>query len=148
MIADAARGERCFVDTNILVYAHDTSEGLKREVARGVITALWASRSGCVSVQVLQELFVTLTRKVSLPLSARAATTVVEDLTAWTLHAPNGRDILAAIAVHERAWVTFWDAMILTSARSLGCRVLYSEDLGAGQRDDGVLVVNPFAETR
>ena len=95
-------------------------------------------------MQVLQELFVNLTRKVPKPLSAREAAVLVEDLFAWTVHSPGPRDVLYAIELHERAGVSFWDAMILTSARSLGCRVLYSEDLSAGQSYDGVLVVNPF----
>jgi predicted nucleic acid-binding protein len=144
MSAEARGGERCFVDTDLFVYAHDESAGRKREVARDLISALWESRSGCASVQVLQELFVNLTRKVPKPLSVREAAALIEDLSAWTLHSPGVRDVLYAIELHERMDVSFWDAMILTSANSLGCRVLYSEDLSAGQRYDGVLVVNPF----
>ena len=144
MSAETAGRERRFVDTNLLVYAHDESAGQKREVARGLLAELWVSREGCASVQVLQELFVSLTRKVSKPLPTRKAAALVEDLSAWTVHSPGPRDVLSAIELHERMSVSFWDAMILTSARSLGCRVLYSEDLNAGQSYDGVLVVNPF----
>ena len=144
MTAETRGWERRFVDTNLFVYAHDESAGRKREVARGIIAGLWESREGCASVQVLQELFVNLTRKVPKPLPARDVASLVEDLSAWTVHAPGSRDVLSAIELHERAGVSFWDAMILTSARSLGCRVLYSEDLNAGQSYDGVRVVNPF----
>ena len=144
MSAEARGGQRHFVDTNIFVYAHDESASRKREAARALISGLWGSRLGCVSVQVLQELFVNLTRKVPNPLSARDAATLIEDLSAWTVHSPGVRDVLSAIELHERMSVSFWDAMILTSARSLGCRVLYSEDLSAGQSYDDVLVVNPF----
>lgn len=144
MSAEARSGERYFVDTNLFVYAHDESAGHQREVARDLISGLWESRSGCASVQVLQELFVNLTRKVPKPLSAREAAALIEDLSAWTVHSPGVRDVLYAIELHERIGVSFWDAMILTSATSLGCRVLYSEDLSAGQTYDGVLVVNPF----
>lgn len=144
MSAEARDGGRRFVDSNLFVYAHDASAGRKREVARDLIAGLWESRSGCLSVQVLQELFVNLTRKVPKPLPARDAATLVEDLSAWRVHSPGPRDVLAAIEFHEKTGVSFWDAMILTSARSLGCRVLYSEDLNAGQSYDGVLVVNPF----
>ncbi len=144
MSAEARGRERCFVDTNLFVYAHDHSAGRKREVARDLIAGLWETRAGCASVQVLQELFVNLTRKVPRPLPARDAASLVEDLSAWTVHSPGPRDVLSAIELHERAGVSFWDAMILTSARSLGCRILYSEDLNAGQSYDGVLVVNPF----
>ena len=144
MSAETRGGERCFVDTNLFVYAYDESAGRKREVARDLVSGLWESRSGCASVQVLQELFVNLTRKVPKPLSAREVAALIEDLSAWTVHSPGVRDVLYAIELHERMDVSFWDAMILTSANSLGCRVLYSEDLSAGHSYDGVLVVNPF----
>lgn len=144
MSAEVRRGERRFVDSNLFVYSHDASAGRKREVAGDLISGLWRSREGCVSVQVLQELFVNLTRKVPRPLSARDAATLVDDLCAWTVHSPEPREVLSAIELHERAGVSFRDAMILTSARSLGCRILYSEDLNPGQSYDGVEVINPF----
>ena len=144
MIAESRGRERRFVDTNLFVYAHDKSARYKRETARGLIEGLWESREGCASVQVLQELFVNLTRKVPKPLPARDVASLVEDLSVWTVHSPGPRDVLSAIELHERAGVSFWDAMILTSARSLGCQILYSEDLNAGQSYDGVRVVNPF----
>lgn len=143
-VAGAGDEGRRFVDTNLFVYAHDSSAGRKAEVSHGVIAGLWESRRGCVSVQVMQELFVSLTRKVPRPLSARDVAALVQDLAAWTVHSPRSRDVIHAIDLHERTGVSFWDAMILTSARSLGCSVLYSEDLNAGQSYDGVLVVNPF----
>lgn len=132
------------MDTNVLVYAHDTSAGEKREVAQGLVAGLWESREGCVSVQVLQELFVGLTRKVANPLPVLEAAALVEDLSAWRIHAPVPRDVLSAIELHKRVGVSFWDAMIVCSARALGCGALLSEDLNAGQSYDGVLVVNPF----
>lgn len=145
MSAETRGWERCFVDTNLFVYAYDSSAGRKREVARDLISGLWDSREGCASIQVLQEFFVNITRKVPEPLSVRDAATLVEDLSAWTIHTPGPRDVLSAIEFHERMDVSFWDAMILTSARSLGCQVLYSEDLNAGQGYDGVRVENPLA---
>lgn len=149
MSAEERSGERRFVDSNVFVYAYDASAGRKREVARDLIVGLWGSRSGCASVQVLQELFANLTRKVSKPISAREAAAVIEDLSAWRVHSPVPGDVLSAVELHERTGVSFWDAMILTSARSLGCRVLYSEDLNTGQSYDGVVVANPFeAEER
>jgi predicted nucleic acid-binding protein len=144
MSAEVRGAQRHFVDTNIFVYAHDESARRKGEVARALIGGLWESRVGCASVQVMQELFVNLTRKVPKPLTVRDAAALIEDLSAWTVHSPGVRDVLSAIELYERMGVSFWDAMILTSARSLGCRVLYSEDLSAGQSYDGVLVVNPF----
>lgn len=145
MSAETRGWERRFVDTNLFVYAYDSSAGRKREVARDLISGLWDSREGCASIQVLQEFFVNITRKVPEPLSVRDTATLVEDLSAWTIHTPGPRDVLSAIEFHERMDVSFWDAMILTSARSLGCQVLYSEDLNAGQSYDGVRVENPLA---
>lgn len=144
MSAETRGWERRFVDTNLFVYAYDSSAGRKRDVARDLISGLWDSREGCASVQVLQELFVNITRKVPETLSVRDAATLVEDLSAWTIHTPGPRDVLSAIEFHERMDVSFWDAMVLTSARSLGCQVLYSEDLNAGQSYDGVRVENPL----
>ena len=137
--------ERAFVDTNVLVYAHDATAGTKRDHARAIVRDLWRSEGGCLSVQVLQEFFVTATRKIPHPLDARTAATAVEDFSHWMTHAPNAGDVIAAIELHERHDLSFWDAMIVHSAASLGCGTLYSEDLNAGQRYDGVLVVDPFA---
>jgi predicted nucleic acid-binding protein len=136
---------RAFVDTNVLVYAHDETAGPKRSTAGALVGRLWESGHGCVSIQVLQELFVTLTGKLPRSLDADAATNAVEDFARWTVHAPGTEDVLAAIRLHERHHISFWDAMIIRSAGQLGCDVLYTEDLNAGQQYDGVKVVNPFA---
>lgn len=136
--------DRQFVDTNILVYAHDASAGVKHARARNLVEDLWQSRSGCVSVQVLQEFFVTVTRKVPKPLNAAAAAQVVGDLARWHVHAPVADDVLAAIDIHQRAGVSFWDAMILRSARQLGSQVVHSDDLNPGQDYEGVRVTNPL----
>ena len=136
---------RAFVDTNILVYAHDTTAGTKRKVSAALIEGLWESGHGCVSIQVLQELFVTLTRKLAQRVEGDAAQHVVADFARWTVHVPDAEDVLAAIDLHERYRISFWDAMIARSAAQLGCNVLYSEDLSPGQQYDGVVVVDPFA---
>ncbi|MGQ0572144.1 MAG: PIN domain-containing protein [Armatimonadota bacterium] len=136
---------RQFVDTNVVVYAHDDSAGPKRQRARALIEELWAARSGCVSIQVLQEVYITLTGKVPKRLEAATATTIVGDLSRWRVHAPSADDVLRAIALHRRHSIRFWDAMILWSATQLGCGILWSEDLNPGQVYDGVQVLNPFA---
>ena len=136
---------RSFVDTNVFVYAHDATAGPKLERARALVGDRWRSRDGCLSVQVLQELFVTLTRRIATPLDSPTAATVVGDYAKWTIHAPASADVLAAIELHQRSSISFWDAMIVQSAAALGCDILYSEDLNAGQRYGGVQVVDPFA---
>lgn len=140
-------GSRSFVDTNVLVYAYDATAGTKRERARALLTDLWETGEGCLSVQVLQEFFVNVTRKVAKPLDVDTAVTILADLSHWHLHAPAADDVLAAVELHRNATVSFWDAMILHSAGELGCEVVYSEDLNPGQRFDGVVVRNPFAHS-
>jgi predicted nucleic acid-binding protein len=137
-------GKRRFVDTNVLVYAHDDSAGGKRDQARALVEQLWQSRDGCLSVQVLQEFFVTVTRKIAKPLDAETAKEIIADLSRWYVHVPAPDDVLAAIDIHQRAGISFWDAMIVRSAAEIGCSVLYSEDLNASQEYFGVRVENPF----
>ena len=139
-------GSRQFVDTNILVYAHDVTAGDKHAVARALVEELWEARDGCLSVQVLQEFFVTTTRKIPKPLDLPAAAQIIEDLTHWHVHTPAAADVLAAIDIHQRMGTSFWDAMILRSAKELECQILYSEDLNSGQEYDGVLLRNPFLD--
>jgi len=137
-------GSRQFVDTNVLVYAHDLTAGAKHDRARALIEELWDTRQGCLSIQVLQEFFVTTTRKIPRPLDATDAARIIEELAHWHVHAPAAADVLAAIDVHRHARVSFWDAMILRSAKELGCNIVHSEDLNSGQEYEGVEVRNPF----
>jgi predicted nucleic acid-binding protein len=138
-------GNRQFVDTNILVYAHDVTAGDKHSRARVLVEELWDTRQGCLSVQALQEFFVTTTRKIPKPLEAQAAAQIIDDLAHWHVHSPAVTDVRAAIDIHRRTGASFWDAMILRSAQELGCQILHSEDLNAGQGCDGVEVRNPFS---
>jgi predicted nucleic acid-binding protein len=139
-------GNRRFVDTNILVYAHDTSAGGKQERARALVEQLWNSREGCLSVQILQEFFVTVTRKIPKPLDAATAKELVADLSRWYVHVPSADDVLGAIGLHQRTGISFWDAMIVCSAVEIGCGVIYSEDLNHGQLYDGTRIENPFRD--
>jgi predicted nucleic acid-binding protein len=133
-----------FVDTNVLVYAHDTSAREKRTRAVALLDDLWASGQGCLSIQVLQEFYVTVTRKVPQPLSPRSASQIIEDLATWRLHEPDVEDVLDAIRFQETYRISFWDAMIVTSAMRLGCGLLWSEDLNTGQDYGPVTVRSPF----
>ena len=137
-------GNRKFVDANVLVYAHDLTAGDKRSRSRALLDDLWDTRQGCLSVQVLQEFFVTTTRKIPKPLDPSAAAQIISDLARWHVHAPAAPDVLAAIDIQQQAGTSFWHAMILRSAQELGCPVLYSEDLNAGQSYAGIRVSNPF----
>jgi|SRR5579875_1320751 predicted nucleic acid-binding protein len=140
-------GNRSFVDSNVLVYAHDATAGDKRDRAHALLAELWESREGCLSVQVLQEFFVTVTRKIPKPLDTDSAAQAIADFSRWRVHSPDASDVLGAIDIHRRQKISFWDGMIVRSAARLGCAKLYSEDLSPGQDYEGVEVRNPFAMT-
>ncbi len=133
-----------FVDTNVLVYAHDGSAGLKHKQAQHLLQNLWDSETGCLSIQVLQEFYVTVTRKVAKPLSTEQASQIINALGTWRIHSPTVQDVRQAIAIQTRYDVSFWDAMIIRSAARHGCVTLWSEDLNAGQLYERVRVANPF----
>lgn len=141
---DSGEAGRAFVDSNILLYAHDRSAGDKREAARDLVETLWRRGSGYLSVQVLQEFFVNVSRKLQRPLEAEQARQIIEDYSHWMVHRPGSQDVLAAIDIHRHSQISFWDAMIVRSAAAAGCEVLYSEDLNPGQTYEGVRVENPF----
>ena len=133
-----------FVDTNILIYAHDISAGQKHSRAKELMRDLWQSEEGCLSIQVLQEFYVNVTQKVAKPLPAEAAAQIIADLSVWEVHCPRTEDVLDAIRLQKRYQISFWDAMILASALQLGCHVLWSEDLNPAQVYDQVEVQSPF----
>lgn len=133
-----------FVDTNILVYAHDRTAADKAEAASALIGRLWIEGTGAISVQVLQEFFVTVTTKVARPLEPSSAIEAMADYARWRVHSPTAGDVLAAAEAQRRNRTSFWDAMIVRSAHQLGCSLLWSEDLAHGRRYDGVLVKNPL----
>jgi predicted nucleic acid-binding protein len=135
-----------FCDTNILVYAYDTSAGGKRDRAKQLLERLWDSENGAVSIQILQEFFVSLTRKVVRPLSRNDARTIVADMATWQVVIPTVDDVLAAIDGTARWKISFWDAMVLVTASRADATVLWSEDLSDGQTYDGVVARNPFRD--
>ncbi len=135
-----------FCDTNVLVYAYDASAGDKHQRAKRLLQQLWESGNGVISIQVLQELFVALTRKVAHPLSIHDARGIMADIATWHVVEPTRGDVLEAIDATARWQVSFWDAMVLTAARKARAPTLWSEDLSDGQSYDGTTVHNPFAE--
>jgi len=135
---------KTFVDTNILVYAHDTETGTRHERAREAIEELWHSGQGVVSTQVLQEFFVNVRSKTKRPPSLQDAKRIIQDYLTWEVVVNDGPAIVRAIEIEERYQVSFWDAMILQSAETAGVDVLLSEDLSHGQQYGGVQVRNPF----
>jgi predicted nucleic acid-binding protein len=134
---------RSFFDTNILIYADDKSAPAKQKRALDLVATHRRAGTGVVSTQVLQEYFVTVTRK--LGVDARVARRKVELLAEFDVAAPGVVDILGAIDLHRLHGFSFWDSLILRSAMQSGCTVLLTEDLQESREVDGVSIVNPFA---
>jgi predicted nucleic acid-binding protein len=133
---------RSFFDTNILVYADDKAAPAKQRTALDLVAEHRRARTGVVSLQVLQEYFVTVTKK--LQVDAAVARRKVELLAEFDVASPEVSDILAAIDLHRLHGISFWDALILRSAKQAGCGVLLSEDMQESREIDGVRIVNPF----
>jgi predicted nucleic acid-binding protein len=136
---------RSFVDTNVLVYAYDSEAGAKHDMANRLLIQLWNDRAGATSIQVLQEFYVTVTRKLPKPLPKRTAREVVATYDAWAPHRSTVDDIVVASELEERHQLSFWDALIVVSAQQATSAILLSEDLQDGQRFGSVKVSNPFA---
>jgi len=132
-----------FVDTNILIYAHDREAGPKHERARRLIEHLWTTGQGVLSTQVLQELCVNLRRRVAHPLPSDEIAKLIEDYLSWEIVINTPQAIAAALGIEKRYKVSYWDALILHAAESCGAAVLYSEDLSHGRRYGAVEVVDP-----
>lgn len=137
-----------FVDTNILMYAHDVSAGAKHQRAKALVEDLWRTRSGVVSTQVLQELCVNLRRKAGRPLELNATRELIADYLSWHVLVNTGESILQALALEERFRISFWDALVVQAAQASGAEVLYSEDLSDGRVYGTVRVVNPLVPAR
>ena len=136
--------DKVFVDTNILVYAHDLDAGNKHGLAADVVSRLWESRNGVLSTQVLQEFYVTLTRKVSSPLSKLEARKLVQKYSLWHVVLNDPTIISQASEIEENYNLSFWDALILSAAYSQNVPTILTEDLTHGQYIEGVLIKNPF----
>jgi predicted nucleic acid-binding protein len=133
---------RTFLDTNVLVYSDDPRDPAKQARALDLIKDHLRLRNGVVSLQVLQEYFVTATGK--LKLRAELAKQRIEVFAKFHVAAPTVNDILGAIDIHRLHSFSFWDALVLRVAKQTGCRVLLSEDMQHGREFEGVKIVNPF----
>ncbi|MEO7143565.1 MAG: PIN domain-containing protein [Bryobacteraceae bacterium] len=131
----------CFFDTNVLVYIHDATAPDKQNTAEALFRTHFYNRTLAISTQVLQEFYVTVSRKIS-PDAAALLTGEYADLNPITIQPA---DILEAIRLQKRWKIAFWDALILASAKAAGAEVLYTEDFSSGQHYDGINAQNPFA---
>jgi predicted nucleic acid-binding protein len=133
-----------FVDTNVLIYAYDRTAGARHQAASALMRALWRRGGAVLSTQVLQEMYVNITRKVPEPLSPTAARGLLDAYCAWQVEQASCATVLRASEVQARHKLSFWDALIVATATQGGADVLLTEDLNAGQVIDGLRVVDPF----
>ena len=133
-----------FVDTNVLVYAHDASETVKQPIAQDLLDRLWAVRRGTLSTQILQEFYVVATRKLTTPLSRPEAREIIDLYSTWPVVVIDSVLIVSASRLEDRHRLSFWDALVVEAARLAGADLLLSEDLQHGRVIEGVRIVNPF----
>jgi predicted nucleic acid-binding protein len=138
--------DKIFLDTNIIVYAHDRSSGDKHADAREIMDYLWENRKGVISVQVLQEFFVCVTKKISKPLPIKNARDILDYLSTWDVVANDKHITLKAIDIQERYQFSFWDSLIIQAAIQGQARIVLSEDLPGGQVVKDLKILNPFTE--
>lgn len=135
---------KIFLDTNILVYGHDADAGQKHGMARDILAELWNLGTGVLSVQVLQEFYVTMTRKVLHPLPSNRARHIIQDYFSWHIEVNDPLSVLVASRIEENYKISFWDALIVAAASKAKTVKILTEDLQAGQTMEGILIVNPF----
>ncbi len=137
---------RTFFDTNVLVYLFDEDSPAKRRRATDLFAG--CAREGLIllSPQVLQEFYVTVTRKLARPLSPEAALSAVTHLNALPLVPVDGETVLRAVGLHQSASLSLWDALIVQAALEGSCRTILSEDMQHGRRFGELVIENPFAE--
>jgi predicted nucleic acid-binding protein len=136
--------DKTFIDTNILVYAHDIDAGERHDLAKEILFQLWETRLGILSTQVLEEFYVTLTRKIPKPIKRPAARRIVKRYFSWEVIINNPNIILQASEIEEGYKISFWDALIVSAAYSGNASVILTEDLNPGQHVEGILIKNPF----
>ena len=138
--------DRIFVDTNILVYAHDLSAGDRHAKASAVIESLWEAETGVISTQVLQEFYVTVTRKIKNPLRLAEAREIIRNYLAWPVQINDPETTIRASEIEEKNNLSFWDALIVAAALRLQAKKIITEDLNHGQIIEGILIENPLLQ--
>jgi len=136
--------EKLFVDTNILIYAHDLDAGEKKDRAARLLMDIWDAGTGVLSNQVLQEFYVNVTRKIPSPLSRATARGLVSNYAAWRVELNSPETLMHASEIEERYQLYFWDSLIVAAAYQGGADKIFTEDLNHGQAIEGILIENPF----
>lgn len=134
-----------FIDTNVLVYAYDSSDAVRQPLAQAVLEQLWADGTGVLSTQILQEFYSVATRKLTPALSRTDAREIVELYSAWPVVLIEPSLIVTASQLEEQHQLSFWDALVIEAARVAGARLLLTEDMQNGRVIEGIRIENPFA---
>lgn len=137
---------KAFIDTNVLIYAHDIDAAVKHDIAKRLLQNLWNERAGALSTQVLQEFYVNVTRKIASPLSKKSVRAIVSSYVIWCVDTTS-EEISTAFRIEDEARIGFWDALIVATALKAGADRILSEDLNAGQTISGVRIENPFSRS-
>lgn len=140
--------DRTFVDTNVLVYAHDVDAGQRHDVAKSLVAELWETRRAVISTQVLQEFYVNATRKIPSPLPRATARRIVNTYAVWQTELIAPVDVHRASELEEQHKLSFWDALIVAAALKGGATTILTEDMSAGRTISGIRIDNPFVVDR
>ena len=149
MVAISAQGKnfmsgKIFLDTNILIYAHDIDAGNKHSISRKIVKDLWENRTGVLSTQVLQEFYINVTRKIPSPLSFLEAREIMRSYLSWEIKENTSLSVIRASEIEEQYHISFWDALVVVAAYTAKADRILSEELNSGQLIEGILIVNPF----
>jgi len=138
--------DKTFIDTNILVYAHDYTSKEKQEISQKIIIELWENNSGVVSTQVLQEFYFVLIQKVRKPLTPAKAKGLIQNYISWDVWVNNEESILQTIDLQQKYKLSFWDSLMVNAAVRSNSKKIITEDLNSGQIIEGVVIESPFSE--
>lgn len=136
--------DKVFLDTNILIYAHDADAGKKHGIAVGIVKDLWDKRTGVMSSQVLQEFYVNVTKKISKPIKTLEARELLRSYLCWDIRGNMPSSIIRASEIEEKYCISFWDALIVVAAYEAKASIILTEDMNSGQTIEGILIKNPF----
>jgi predicted nucleic acid-binding protein len=136
--------DKVFLDTNILVYAFDAGDPMRQPLAAGLVERHLRDRTAVLSLQVLQEFFVVVTRKVKTPLEPQKARKLVAEFLRHEVVEPTSVHLLKAMDLSIGERFSFWDSLVIVTALEAGCERLYSEDLKHNMVLEGLTITNPF----
>ena len=135
---------KIFIDTNVLIYAHDKDADRKHSIALALVKDFWERRTGVLSNQVLQEFYIGVTRKIKNPIAQAEAREILRAYICWSIKENTPLSVIRATEIEEKDRISFWDALVIVAAYEAKCEKILTEDLNAGQIIEGIVIENPF----